>query len=262
MNRLKLFRVAKSRILLADDAATKFDLLLDGLSCSDKSWNMISLSRQLHKWWSESIFAIKCLGITPLSKGKSEIQLQFHWMPQAKRQEMSRAEAKAKVKADARKKTYEWRRKIDLAGSEGREFVNDWKEKTRNGTPKVLLSGGVVSAADAMSGRLLHSGRVIEISMDTEDAIKMKAMVDLQWACIQIASMSGAAGSPDFFTEPFPEDEDAEFFDAWYSGESNLHFASSEASPDRSHASSPDIAAEDMPIRPQTEPESHKTPPE
>lgn len=67
--------------------------------------------------------------------------------------------------------------------------------------------GGDVLAADAISGCYLHSGRVIEIPMDTEDAHKMKAGVDLQWASIQIAVLLGAAGSPEFLTDLSPEEE-------------------------------------------------------
>lgn len=44
--------------------------------------------------------------------------------------------------------------------------------------------------------------------MSAGDADKMKAMVDVQWACMQIASMSGAAGNPEFLVESDDEDAD------------------------------------------------------
>lgn len=43
--------------------------------------------------------------------------------------------------------------------------------------------------------------------MDTEDAHKMKAGVDLQWESIQIAVLLGAARSPEFLTDLSPEEE-------------------------------------------------------
>ena len=52
-------------LILGSEPPRRYKLLTDHLGCSDKSWNMLSLNRQLHKWWSETYFAIKCLGIAP-----------------------------------------------------------------------------------------------------------------------------------------------------------------------------------------------------
>lgn len=38
----------------------------------------------------------------------------------------------------------------------------------------------------------------------------MRAMLDIQWACVRIASMSGAAGSPDFLIDSDDDDNDGE----------------------------------------------------
>ncbi len=38
----------------------------------------------------------------------------------------------------------------------------------------------------------------------------MKAMIDLQWACNQIATMSGAAGFADSLIDPFTEGDDGQ----------------------------------------------------
>lgn len=51
------------------------------------AWNMIPLSPQLHKMWSDLYFGFKCLGTVPthgdneLDGGMTTIKLQFHWMP-------------------------------------------------------------------------------------------------------------------------------------------------------------------------------------
>ncbi len=55
--------------------------------------------------------------------------------------------------------------------------------------------------------------------MEMEDARKMKEMVDLQWACIQVATMSGAAGCPEFLIDWDKEDDEgidwAEISSGW-----------------------------------------------
>jgi len=53
--------------------------------------------------------------------------------------------------------------------------------------------------------------------MAPEEAENMRAMVDIQWAFIQIAAMSGAAGSADFLIEPEEEDPN-EFWARFYTG--------------------------------------------
>jgi len=47
--------------------------------------------------------------------------------------------------------------------------------------------------------------------MASEDAPKMRTMIELQWACLQIGSMSGAAGAPDFLTDHDYFDEEDQF---------------------------------------------------
>ncbi len=46
--------------------------------------------------------------------------------------------------------------------------------------------------------------------MDKQDAKNMKEMIDLQWVCISLATMSGAAGDPGFLVDPFDSDPDSE----------------------------------------------------
>ena|ERR1700694_6035078 len=56
----------------------------------------------------------------------------------------------------------------------------------------------IVNAAYAISNRPLLSGHTATIRHDTlEEAESMKDMIDMQWACIRLAAMSGAAGASD-----------------------------------------------------------------
>ncbi len=64
--------------------------LLRHPGCSDKAWNMICLSRQLHKWWGECLWAFKCLGISFDGEDDATIHLQFHWMPATTQEEDDR----------------------------------------------------------------------------------------------------------------------------------------------------------------------------
>ncbi|SPN99153.1 uncharacterized protein DNG_02188 [Cephalotrichum gorgonifer] len=182
------------------DPILRHKLLTDHLGCSDKVWNMISLNRQLHKWWAEPFFALKCLGIIPaLGRGmNATIKLQFHWTPRRAQLQQTDPQGKGKGKDTDQ----HWARPVNLYNGEATNMVSDWKERRCYGTPEILSMGGIVSAADAATGRILQTGRVVELRMPLQDAEDMRAMVDLQWACVQIASMSGAAGQDDFLEDP------------------------------------------------------------
>lgn len=188
-------------LIPGSEPAHRYKLLTDHLGCSDKSWNMLSLNRQLHKWWSGTYFAIKCLGIAPTQSqvGAVTIRLQFQWMP-------------------LRDTTQHWKRPIDLKGGEAVKMVQEWEAKRRYGTAGLLPSGGVVAAAEAAPFWPLQTGHVVELHMPPEDAENMKTMVDMQWACIQVASMSGAADWDDFFERPEDDPGEAAFQDsvAWW----------------------------------------------
>src|SRR6185437_7481672 len=102
------------------------------------------------------------------------------------------------------------------------------------------------------------SGRVWEIRIATDDAENMKAMVDLQWACIQIDTMSGAAGSPDFLTDR-PWDYNDDGLSAWHAEGSRSRYKSREVSSGEPSVRSPNAPAENNPPHPPTDPESHET---
>ena len=58
-------------------------------------------------------------------------------------------------------------------------MVQEWKAKRRYGTAGLLLSGGVVAAADEAPFWPLQTGRVVELHMPPENAENMKTMVDM-----------------------------------------------------------------------------------
>ncbi len=167
-------------------------LLTGRLGASDRAWNMLCLSPLMHSWWGKGLWAFKCLGIYPDGE-KSKIRLQFHWMPLAK--------------ASATALRVPWLEKINLAAGQGKEIAQDWKREMAQRNSEAAIDS-TVAAFSLVTKRLIGSGHTFDISMEAEDAVKMKSMLDLQWASIQLATMSGAAGSPEFLVDSDDEDDD------------------------------------------------------
>ncbi len=70
-------------------------------------------------------------------------------------------------------------------------------------------SGGLVAVQSTVTGCLVQTGDVVRIELPSrEDAHRMKDMLDIQWACIRIASMSGAAGNPSYTHDPDDDNDD------------------------------------------------------
>ncbi|KAM7210651.1 hypothetical protein V8F06_013966 [Rhypophila decipiens] len=160
------------------DEDESLDLLTDSIACSDKV----------------------CLGIYTDERGDF-IQLQFLW---GKRQG---------------NQVERWDRKIDLnEHADGRpdeaiDFIKNWYSRPEYGA-KVQNEDpdeAEFVMMDSANGHPLVSGQTFKIYMPAEDCAKMKLVIDLQFAIIQICNMAGAAGSPDFFLdESFDTDSDTD----------------------------------------------------
>ncbi|KAM7197829.1 hypothetical protein V8F33_005321 [Rhypophila sp. PSN 637] len=196
---------------LSDDMT----LLINSVGCSDKVWNQICLNQQLHTWWRHGYWCFKCLRISTDDRGDF-IQLQFLW---GKRQG---------------KQAERWGRKIDLNKQDGGpdeaiDFIKNWYSRAEYG-PRVrdqdpdeaefvIINNwyrrpeneakvqtqnpneAEFVMMDSANGHPLVSGQTLKIYMPAEDCAKMKLVIDLQFAIIQICNMAGAAGSPDFFLD-------------------------------------------------------------
>ncbi|EFX00857.1 hypothetical protein CMQ_1938 [Grosmannia clavigera kw1407] len=163
----------------------------------------------MHKWWAEGYFALKCLDITPVTPGRSTVSIQSHWMP-----EQLRVARKPRDSTKAAAQRSIWEEEIMLDQGQGETWLVEWGNRPRFGGPRVFAPGGlhahgIVAAADPCTNRPLQTGRVFSTgAMSEDEAGKMRAMLDIQWACIQIACMSGAAGSPDFLIDSDDDDDD------------------------------------------------------
>ncbi|KAL6823755.1 hypothetical protein V8C40DRAFT_279715 [Trichoderma camerunense] len=138
------------------------------LSSLDKSWNMICLHPTLHTWWSQCLFSLKCLGLIPQGDGRStRVQIQFYWMPRN--------------------------------GINPHELVKPPYETAISEmlqTVTLQHGGGIGIVADVQrdSFHALETGQTFDIVADNEDAVKLKEALDVQWAIVRLAAMSGAAG--------------------------------------------------------------------
>ncbi|KAK3938691.1 hypothetical protein QBC46DRAFT_343278 [Diplogelasinospora grovesii] len=58
-----------------------YDLIGSEPAASDKSWNMISLSPQLHAWWDRQYFGLEYMGGFVLPNAMFRIQVRLQWLP-------------------------------------------------------------------------------------------------------------------------------------------------------------------------------------
>ncbi|EPE06622.1 hypothetical protein F503_02750 [Ophiostoma piceae UAMH 11346] len=180
-----------------------YKLLTSNRGCSDCEWKMLSLNSQLHAWWARGMFAFKCLGVAPALDGShgATVVLQFYWMPVQKEKARSAAWVRA------------------VSDTDWRAFVETWETTWDHSSygsvaGTVTVAGdqppppGVVATPVAKTGLLVQTGHVVEISISTmQNGLNMKAMIDVQWACVCLANMSGAAGDPDFLRDPYDDDD-------------------------------------------------------
>ena len=162
------------------DRAQKIENLLTAEpGCSDHAWNMISLSPTLHHWWARGLWGFKFLSRQE-QNGKWDVEIQFHWMPHPKGSTVHAGRARASVRPQ------------DII-----EFNDDFK----NGYPaKLEAPPRHVGVNNIETNRPILTGDIFHIPFETaEEAEKFELMIRMQWAVIQIAAMSGAAGHPEFF---------------------------------------------------------------
>lgn len=192
------------RFFFLEEDSDMPDLVAEGIGCSDKSWNMICLNKQLHTWWSKCLLGIKCTGVTlEDDMTNSTVWLEFQWMCRRTPLDPGR-----KISIDNRAQDMPGR--PHTQESEAARFVKG----TGAYYGDAAVNPGSVSAGHIMdfispSGRPLLSGHRFQNTMANEEAGKMKAMIDLQWACVNIASMSGAADWPPFTDDDEDGEDDA-----------------------------------------------------
>ena len=169
------------------------ELLCQGIS-SDKSWNMLTLSRLMHSLWDHDQIALECMGIIPtldeggriVNSDPATITLRFFWLNVKKGW---RANDKFKLNYDT------------LSEMSRNRFL-----------PKALPGNRIFRDKD---GRCVVSGNEIDITLSFHDAERMQAVIDAQWHSLNIWAISGAATDfalakpgdfePDYCGDPLQE---------------------------------------------------------
>ncbi|KAL7960641.1 hypothetical protein V8C34DRAFT_276157 [Trichoderma compactum] len=150
-------------------------LLDSGLGCSDKAWNMLCLHPTLGDWWSKGFFGLQCTGIGPTScaglgpdhnyTGSYLVKLQFHWMPRNN-------------------------------GVHPRDYTQPGQDTIRKMLQIKERYDDTISEAQKSGSCRLETGQIFTLSVSSrEDATKMQQMIDIQWANVRLAAMSGLSGN-------------------------------------------------------------------
>ncbi|CAK7224418.1 hypothetical protein SEUCBS140593_005563 [Sporothrix eucalyptigena] len=182
------FAINIQRLFFAslDEEESCLNLLSTGLGSSDKAWNMLSINPYLHAWWARPYWAVECLGIEPVENGYAVI-LAFHWMPHSDND----------ITPDQ-----PVRLESDMLGTldalADRRSYGDGLAPDKQGFPNAIQHDSFQPIVSGQEFRVVHE--------TPEDAQRMRKMVDIQWACVRLAAMSGAAG-------PSDDDDDWSEFD-------------------------------------------------
>ncbi|KAM6524724.1 hypothetical protein FALCPG4_010328 [Fusarium falciforme] len=134
---------------------------------ADRVWNMLCLNEKLHELWARGSCAFKGIRVQHLNHRESVVVLEFHWMPKLEN-------TKPMVHANL----------------EGRQ--NDWT-KMANAMHQLHASKVPAATTEVQTGLSIPWGKRIDIRIARREAAKFKAMIDLQWACITAAALSGVA---------------------------------------------------------------------
>ncbi|EFX06306.1 hypothetical protein CMQ_6627 [Grosmannia clavigera kw1407] len=153
----------------------------NGLGCSDKAWNMLCISTELHRYWAKPYWAVKFVGITPAEHvPKQRLTMRFEWL---------------------RIKNGDPSRTISVGDSTACHAMLAGLTTSSTGEEDAcpcLGVEGIVAANCRRTNRPLASGQDFDVVLDTlGDALNMKKMLEIQWSLVTLAAMSGAAGPDD-----------------------------------------------------------------
>jgi len=158
------------------------------IGVSDRSWNEISLNRQLHNWWSEGYFAFKPLGIDgKIIKGLSpngvtahytRVKLQFHWMPR-------------------RKDIASTATPLDISENVRPQDFSDLFNKTYGDLETNKLNPVFAQDRQSSVSHCVQTGDIFYVKVEHRYAERMLSTFRIQWAAIKILSLAGGAESLD-----------------------------------------------------------------
>ncbi|KAF3067840.1 hypothetical protein CFAM422_008441 [Trichoderma lentiforme] len=121
------------------------------------SWNMLCLHPTLCRYWAQCLFGLKYLEMTANDDGSTVVQFQFHWMPINGIKSCKRVEPPYDDAIDAMLQT------------------------TTTDVPRYWYCNYHLKSGDSFSVAVNSK----------EEAVKMKAALELQWVAVRLAALSG-----------------------------------------------------------------------
>lgn len=185
------------------------------LGCSDKVWNLVSMSPHVRASWGKAYFGLRPVGELPAVRDSDNpevsVQLQFVWMPR-----------KDAPNDGGGKKTPAQKVLIDL--------IRERAIHRQTGQTNIAQPESVISCAaelrgipvgkrifDVESTAQIYSGQIIEIQMPFAEAHEFTTAMTIQWTLASIAAISGAAEAVEHDWNPdqdepgaFPVEDPAE----------------------------------------------------
>ncbi|KAF4494886.1 hypothetical protein FAGAP_8983 [Fusarium agapanthi] len=173
--------------------------LKEGVGCTDRLWNLVCLSPQLHKWWDHAYFGLKYYGRNDSEEeGFVEIHLQFVWMPRNMSQFATKQVA---LDQQAHPST-------SLSASLNHHYGGQTMTPCSDSTCNDCQAIRRVKAYDLATNRPIMNGQIVVVKRRKEHASLFIAMIQFQWAVIRAAAMSGGALVLDELLSPIDEDSD------------------------------------------------------
>ncbi|KAF5614048.1 uncharacterized protein FTJAE_13804 [Fusarium tjaetaba] len=157
--------------------------IIEEVKSSDKPWNLLCLSPQLHTWWGRAYFGLKCYGavLCEDDPNYSIISLQFVWMP-------SNVKAMATDHIDLRaQRNPSTALRAHLTHRYGDGPLSACT--TKNCTQCRETLG--VQCHDISNNRPVESGTIVKVKRLTKDRRLLEHVIKLQWSIICAAALSG-----------------------------------------------------------------------
>ena len=162
------------------------------LAVSDKAWNMICLSPQLHRWWGKALFGLKWIGEVGEDGDYSSFKVEWRWLPRKIHDKLG-SEFLSHGKGD--RNSARMFPKLDTEDS-----LQAVKRVTFDAMKSIYRAvGPPMSGAKVydQSARTVESGCVLTLKVQKEDLDRVKTVIEAQWKLLQVAALSGAGEAPD-----------------------------------------------------------------
>ncbi|KAJ4217068.1 hypothetical protein NW759_009017 [Fusarium solani] len=181
------------------ESAKAREPLFAGLGGSDKVFNILSLTPTLRRFWSRSYCAFKWHGLSKVDGDETYVLLQFHWMPRS-----SHINGARYIDLDDQNDPTCNRSIIGGLSHHYGPDGNPHCSTEECANCKEIHGRSIVNVEH---GHPLRSGHLFTVKRPTATIGSFRQMINLQWAIIRAAAMSGAALAPELLVGPDDDDD-------------------------------------------------------